>query len=259
MVLPLGQNDEGNTLNSDISTWPKGPARSDRNVDRLANLIRNRILEGELPPGTLLPAERVLANHLGVSRNTLRSAMARIESEGLLVIRQGRGVMVQDYRSVGNLSLVENMPAEMQNALLPEILELRRTLAVKAAVKACVKGTEEDLDELAELANRLSGCDDLEQLFTMDMAFSRKLVRAAKSVTLELLLNSVSALLSRRPDIAEAIFHDREDVRASYAIIVELIRSRDAQVVGELFRAGLELRDQRTLELLHMDPRSPAA
>jgi len=236
------------TLASDLSDWPKAPGRADSNVDRAAQLIRRKIFTQDLPPGTMLPPERVLSARLDVSRNSLRSALAKLESEGLLDVRQGRGVTVLDYRESGGLSLVRKMPRAMQDELVPEILEMRTTLALSAAAKATLRATDEQVDELAALALLLQDTHGLEALVSLDLRFSRMLVRAARSVSLELLLNAVSRLLEGRPDICEVIFYDRDDVRSSYVMIVEALRSRAAGGVGELMRLGLEHRDRKTLE-----------
>src|SRR5690349_11695944 len=45
---------------------------------------------GEFTPGQRLPAERDLAAQLGVSRTTVRDALARVVNSGLLEVRRGR-------------------------------------------------------------------------------------------------------------------------------------------------------------------------
>ena len=51
---------------------------------QIERLLRRMLDEAEYRNGKVLPAEPVLADRLGVSRNTLRAAMTRLESEGLL-------------------------------------------------------------------------------------------------------------------------------------------------------------------------------
>src|ERR1700753_3136516 len=45
---------------------------------------------GEFTPGQRLPAQRELAAQLGVSRTTVRDALARVVASGLLEVRRGR-------------------------------------------------------------------------------------------------------------------------------------------------------------------------
>lgn len=55
-----------------------------------------RIESGELPSGARLPTERDLAAQTGVSRMTVRAALARLEQRGLIVRRQGSGTFVAE-------------------------------------------------------------------------------------------------------------------------------------------------------------------
>ncbi|WP_214108075.1 GntR family transcriptional regulator [Acrocarpospora catenulata] len=70
--------------------------RSDPQHDRykyegIARVFRERIQTGLLPPGALVPSEAMLRQELGISRYTVRSALAVLEREGLLETRQGKG------------------------------------------------------------------------------------------------------------------------------------------------------------------------
>jgi GntR family transcriptional regulator len=58
--------------------------------------LASRIVRGVLRPGARLPAERDLARDLGVSRMTLRQALARLEHRGLIARAHGRGTFVAE-------------------------------------------------------------------------------------------------------------------------------------------------------------------
>jgi DNA-binding transcriptional MocR family regulator len=61
---------------------------------QVASSLRAAIAAGEIPPGTKLPTERSLANQLGLSRTTVIGAYERLETEGIIVRRQGSGTFV---------------------------------------------------------------------------------------------------------------------------------------------------------------------
>jgi GntR family transcriptional regulator len=79
---------------SAIATASERAARSLPAYLRIEEEIGQRIEAGELAPGVRLPPERELADSLGVSRMTLRAALARLEQRGLIVRRQGSGTVV---------------------------------------------------------------------------------------------------------------------------------------------------------------------
>lgn len=61
---------------------------------QLANLLRARIESGDLPPGQPLPSESYLQQEHGVSRGTVREAVAILRDEGRVITIQGRGSYV---------------------------------------------------------------------------------------------------------------------------------------------------------------------
>ncbi len=60
----------------------------------LADAVRAAIMDGRLQAGTLMPATRVLADDLGVSRGVIVEAYQRLADEGLVSARPGAGTRV---------------------------------------------------------------------------------------------------------------------------------------------------------------------
>ncbi|HEY4389155.1 MAG TPA: PLP-dependent aminotransferase family protein, partial [Ktedonobacteraceae bacterium] len=87
----------------------------------LARSLRLAILEGDIPAGTRLPSERVLAEALAVSRNTVIAAYDMLQQEDLIKRQHGSGTWVQSlplektdvYRSASNGSLARSPLFEM--------------------------------------------------------------------------------------------------------------------------------------------------
>ncbi|WP_300605901.1 GntR family transcriptional regulator [Trebonia sp.] len=62
--------------------------------EQVAAEIRRAIAEGEAKPGERMPLAKDLATVLGVNRNTVLRALRELRDEGLLELRQGRGITV---------------------------------------------------------------------------------------------------------------------------------------------------------------------
>jgi DNA-binding GntR family transcriptional regulator len=62
--------------------------------DRLVDIIRDRILSGEIPPSVAIRQDS-LAAELQISKIPLREALARLEQDGLLVSHPNRGFFVR--------------------------------------------------------------------------------------------------------------------------------------------------------------------
>ncbi|GAB3868963.1 hypothetical protein GCM10027610_127330 [Dactylosporangium cerinum] len=56
---------------------------------QVADAIRQKIISGEMAPGSLLPSEKYLAEEYDVGRDTIRDAMAYLRGEGLVESKRG--------------------------------------------------------------------------------------------------------------------------------------------------------------------------
>ncbi|MBV9605652.1 MAG: GntR family transcriptional regulator [Solirubrobacterales bacterium] len=65
---------------------------------QLAELLEEEIVSGRWVPGTRVPSENDLGARYGLSRTTIRQALARLEQEGLVSREKGRGTFVSDSR-----------------------------------------------------------------------------------------------------------------------------------------------------------------
>jgi len=68
--------------------------RSKSIVEQVNEILRERIRTGEYAPGVRLPSENELADEFGVSRATVRTVLAKLSVEGLILRRQGDGTYV---------------------------------------------------------------------------------------------------------------------------------------------------------------------
>lgn len=63
---------------------------------KLLNTLTADITEGRLPPGSMLPGSRSLAEQLGVNRKTVQQVYEELEAQGWLVTRQRSGTFVSE-------------------------------------------------------------------------------------------------------------------------------------------------------------------
>ncbi len=221
--------------------------RAPRTVDLVVQLLRRQILQGRYGPGERLPPERQLAEDLDINRLTLRSALARLEAEGLTQARQGRGVTVNNWRTSANVGLLRHLIVDGSDELLPAFLTLRRAVAVEAVAAACQKASEQELEALSEIADKLSTEADTTALARGDLGLTRRVLRLADNLPMELLFNTIADVFERRPELMAVMYAHPEEVRASFPLVVALLRGRDPDAARTLVRQALEALDARTI------------
>jgi GntR family transcriptional regulator, L-lactate dehydrogenase operon regulator len=122
-----------------------------RLVDQIADQLQTLIREQGLKPGERLTAERKLAEELGVSRPSLREAIQKLASKGLLVSRRGGGTYLQAPPAAPTAAWSENSLVTPLATLFvddPEyrydVLEARHAIEGACAWHAALRATDED-------------------------------------------------------------------------------------------------------------------
>jgi len=82
---------------------------------QIAERLRAAVAKGEFSPGDRLPSETELNGLYGVSRTTARSALDRLEQEGLITRRAGRGSIVLPPRVDQPLKTFAGFADEMRS------------------------------------------------------------------------------------------------------------------------------------------------
>ncbi|MCA9576743.1 MAG: GntR family transcriptional regulator [Polyangiales bacterium] len=233
-------------------------------ADTATTRLRRRILSGELPAGSALPGERELSETLGVSRLTLRTALTRLEAEGLVRSSHGAATRVQDYRATGGLPLLGHLAeqelarGQMPLGLLRDILELRRLLAVEVLALVAERATREELNALrADLRMLREHSADQLSFMALDLAFARRVVVGTHNVALTLLYNTIERLVEANPLARPAFLANTDNTLAVYEKLVDLLDQRDVERVRSVSRSLLLRMDRRTL--LELDPSGVAS
>ena len=82
---------------------------------QLCNIVKRNISAGTLSPGDILPSESELCRNFDVSRSTVRQAIGELESEGLVVRKQGRGTFVAEPKVRRKTEMVYSFTSEISS------------------------------------------------------------------------------------------------------------------------------------------------
>lgn len=130
-----------------------------RPFEAILNQIIENIQQGTLKSGDALPAERIMAESLGVSRPALRETLRALELLGIITsVRGGGNYITRDLDNclIRPLSILFSL----NNSNVHHTHQLRSALEQKAAVLAARNCTPPDAKELQEILYRLDHSDD---------------------------------------------------------------------------------------------------
>lgn len=140
--------------------------RTTKIPDEVYKQIVSMISSGQLKPGEKLPSEREMAGDLGVSRQSIREALYRAETMGLIEVRQGEGSFV--LSTIGeSLKPPLTVLMEEEAERIFEFLEIRKLIEGWCAEKASREATAEDLKKMEGLLIRM------EEVISTDRAWEK--------------------------------------------------------------------------------------
>ena len=204
-------------------------------VRRLVQLM----LGGELPPDSVLPPERELAERIGVTRPTLREALQRLASEGWITIAHGKSTVVNDYSKSGGLGILRSVvqfTEEIPWDIVRGLLELRVVLVPAAAVETARRAPEVLLDHL-------HGADELEDkaesYARFDWQLQCLLVGNSGNPILPLMFNDFATLHERIGGLYFSFPDIREETRAYYSRLAEAVQ-RGGEEVRAIVAGAME-------------------
>jgi GntR family transcriptional repressor for pyruvate dehydrogenase complex len=232
-----------------VDTSPLRPLGRTRLYEDLIERLGEFVIRTNLEVGGRFPPERELASRLGVSRSSLRQALAVLEAQGFIEVRHGGGVFLRRSRGFGGVlhKLVE------RRARLPEVLEARELLEVRLAELAATRRTEADLEAMrlalvqmeAEVAASALGVGG-------DTAFHHAVHRAGNNKVLEHVIDGLAeAIHETRMESLSEPDRPRQSLLAHRRIFAAI---EAAEPAGAADAMRAHLRQVSDVALLRWEP-----
>lgn len=214
--------------------------------EKLANAVVRQvellILRGILRPGERLPAERELAEQLGVSRPSLREAFGELQDRGLLVARPGAGVFVADVLGNAFAPALVELFSRHDEAVFDSI-SFRRDMEGLAAARAATHGSDTDLAVIDAALRHMESAKPGEQA-ARDADFHMAILDASHNVVLIHMMRSMYDLLSKGVFYNRQAIFDRNTTREAlldqHRAINDAIQARDAKAARAAIEAHLD-------------------
>lgn len=196
---------------------PSGLRRRSIPVE-LATALRERILSGEIPGGSVLRQEALAAEY-EVSRIPVREALRLLGGEGLVQLHPRRGAVVTAHS-----------PEE-----IGEMFDLRAMLERDLVVRAVPRATPPDLERIEAILRQLDVAyrkDDSHAWGALNTEFHRALLVPAQRPQTLALVESISRLTERAIRLYHRLFTRFSEAQRDHREIVRLYRAGRADETG---------------------------
>jgi GntR family transcriptional repressor for pyruvate dehydrogenase complex len=172
--------------------------RQPKLAELVANVLRQRILNGELDDGQLLPNQDSFVAEFGVSRPSMREALRILEAEGLITVRRGNvGGAVVHRPQAQHVAYTLALVLESRNTSLDDVGEALRQLEGTCA-GLCARRDDRAVEVVPTLreANERAraSLDDWFEYIRATSDFHNRLVECSGNDTLGLLVGSLESL-----------------------------------------------------------------
>ncbi|HET6269563.1 MAG TPA: FCD domain-containing protein [Arthrobacter sp.] len=207
--------------------------------------IENQLSAGELTLGGRLPAERMLAEQLEVSRTSVREAIRILEAMGVVRAGVGSGkdagtVVIADPTTALGSAL--RLHVATSHLPVADIVETRVLLESWAAARA--RTDSPALTEAAALLEQMDSAVDTEEFLGLDVRFHLALAEAAGNAVVSAMMGSLREAIQSYAGTFTANLPDWDAtaarLRAEHREILAAISHNDGARAADLVAAHIE-------------------
>jgi len=229
--------------------------------EMVAEQVEDLIISGVLRPGQKLPAERELADQLGVSRPKLREALQLLEANGLLEVHKSDGTFISQLTGNALSPAMVALYSKRQTAFF-DFLEYRREQESFAAYLAAQRATEADLQSMAELIQAMEQAHSQQQSeleSALDVKFHMLIIESAHNSLLLHVMRSIYELMNEGVFYNRDFLYDKEGMREKllnqHRAIVSAIQAKDPDRAAKAAEAHLNFVELSYKDIQHEQQR----
>lgn len=200
---------------------------------RTADVLRQMIVQKQTyQVGKKLPNENDLSAQLGISRTTLREAIRILVSEGLLYVERGNGTFVSSQMDV---KTDPQLDIHAKKITLRDLYEARMIIEPEAAVLACKRATQEDIDYILKVGKEVQEWilkdPTSSERIEVEAEFHSSIVRACHNDFLAQFTPIIKETIEKTFDLHLNLDVIAEDAYKEHILIMDFLKRRDAQAL----------------------------
>ncbi|MFP4563710.1 MAG: FadR/GntR family transcriptional regulator [Spirochaetia bacterium] len=216
------------------------PIEHSDKIEQVLSALQSFIIDGNLNPGTELPAERDLAAQLNVSRFSLREALRAAQAQGLIEIKRGKKPTVS-APSPSAAAEVLGLTLRRSKKPLIDLIIARQSLEIQIVKLAVQNAQPEHLQALEKTLSIMEeNKDNLTLCAEKDVEFHNILLDASDNIVFAVMLAPVSQLL-KKSRIATLKFRGIDRAIQGHRAVLEAMNKGDPAAAAEAMSQHLEM------------------
>lgn len=179
---------------------------------QVAQKLESMIMEGALKPGDKLPAERLLAQQMRISRASLRQAIQALVSKNMLETKQGSGTFVSEqFNQDLSAPLLGLIKQDRRSRF--DVLELRRILEPIAAAQAATRCSSTDQAIIEKYYHAMQAAHaekDVQMAAQADTRFHLSIVETSGNLVLLHVIRSLYSVMEQSIELSLEHIYPRQ-------------------------------------------------
>jgi GntR family transcriptional repressor for pyruvate dehydrogenase complex len=170
-------------------------------AEKVSAELRNRIINNDIKPGSVLPTESQLTGMFAVSRTVVREAMRKLQAQGMVELSQGRRTRVSEPHPK---AVIDTLYAFLRRTkgTIDHYYEARYVIEGEIAALATERARPEDIAGLGKILSDINDTGDIDEIIRLDMEFHLMLAKITGNPILIVFLESISAIIHKAQELA---------------------------------------------------------
>ena len=226
----------------------KGPA------DVAEQYLIESIWNGSIAINSELPAERLLADKIGVTRTTLREVLQRLSKDGWITIRHGKPTKVNNFWETSGLNILSTLTrldVARRGDLIDQLMSVRTNVST-IILRMAAKHNHQSVITFLEGAPSI---DASSEAFTeFDYRFYHQVAVSSNNLIYVLILNGLQDLYRKVGTFYFSNTEARSIALAFYADIKAVLEQGEIQQIMQIVRDSAFASGKIWLRLRHQLP-----
>ncbi len=208
--------------------------------DNLAQSLGRFIITEKFNPGDRLPSITELASRFGVGPPTLREAIKKLETVGIITVKHGSGIYVGESSQslfLANPMAIQEKPTKKH---LLDLINARIPIELQTVSLAAQHATDIHLRRMEKFLNDAQhNLDDDELLSYVNLSFHSEIAAASGNTVLHQILTVITKLYRPEQQFLLHVYRSKEKDHYEHVAILDALRRQDSNLCVTLMKKHL--------------------